>query len=204
MRYAIQSGDLIISDLGPAFPSKMGGRRRCEHYPTIDIRSHHQRKLVTQLGTRISWRWNRDGRPHCYVDLEFYYDHVILSDVTDPTTRSAISIQLLRTPCHFGGTRLWFKCPGCRRRCAKLYFCDGSFRCRRCHELGYASQLVASVDRPRLIAQRIRRSLGGSSNLTVPFPTKPPKMLWRVYYRLRDKGERFEAKAWARVGSSLR
>lgn len=44
------------------------------------------------------------------------------------------------------GNRRWFLCPGksnqarCQRRCAMLYFRDGSFACRICHQLVYQSQ----------------------------------------------------------------
>jgi hypothetical protein len=48
-------------------------------------------------------------------------------------------VSLTRTPCTFGGSRLWFTCPGCDARCALLYAFGGLFRCRWCHRLAYAS-----------------------------------------------------------------
>jgi hypothetical protein len=48
-------------------------------------------------------------------------------------------ILITTTPCAFGGTRVWFSCPGCCARCAILYALGGVFRCRRCHRLAYAS-----------------------------------------------------------------
>jgi hypothetical protein len=127
----------------------------------------------------------------------------VLTDVTDRTWPRTHFIPLLRTSCNYGGTRPWFGCPGCSQRCAVLYFFEGGFRCRKCHGFGYKSQLQASGERPRLIAQRIRRCLGGSSNLILPFPTKPPKMHWRTYYGIRQKGERFEARAFAGLRARL-
>lgn len=189
----------MISELPRSHVPERGGRRRCDDYPAIDIRHPQHRELVDEPGRCISWRWNRNGRPLSYVDIEFHRDHALLTDVTDRTWPRTQSISLLRTPCHYGSTRSWFGCPGCGHRCAKLYFCDGSFRCRDCHGLGYRSQLQASAERPRLIAQRIRRSLGASSNLILPFPAKPPKMHWRTYDRIREKGERYEARAMARL-----
>ena len=199
----LQNCCLIISELPRSHVSPQRGRRRCDDYPAIDIRHPQHRELVDEPGSCISWRWNRNGQPLCYIDIEFHRDHVVMTDVTEPAQPETISISLLRTPCHYGGTRPWFDCPGCSQRRAKLYFCDSCFRCRKCHGLGYRSQLEASAERPRLIAQRIRRSLGASRNLFVPFPAKPPKMHWRTYYRIRDKGERFEARAISRLWGKI-
>ncbi len=199
----LQNYQLIISDLPCGRVSPRGGRRRCDDYPAIDIRHPQHRELVDEPGSCISWRWNRNGQPLCYVDIEFHRDHAVLTDITDRTRPRTQSISLLRTPCHYGGARSWFACPDCSHRCAKLYFCNGHFRCRKCHGLGYRSQLEASAERPRLIAQRIRRNLGASSNLLVPFPAKPPRMRWQTYDRIREKGERYEARAAARLADWL-
>src|SRR5438552_12130029 len=47
-------------------------------------------------------------------------------------------IFLDRTPCNYGGERVWFLCParGCSRRVAVVY--GGSiFACRHCYQLAY-------------------------------------------------------------------
>ena|SRR2546422_9535406 len=49
-------------------------------------------------------------------------------------------VSLHSTALHFGGVRWWFRCPGCRRRCAKLYHDPSSvFFCRICNDLTYES-----------------------------------------------------------------
>ena len=48
-------------------------------------------------------------------------------------------VALTRTRCTFGGTRVWFTCPGCGTRCAVLYAFRRWFRCRTCHHLAYGS-----------------------------------------------------------------
>lgn len=48
-------------------------------------------------------------------------------------------VPLVWTPCTFGGSRVWFACPGCGERTAVLYALGGAFRCRACHRLAYAS-----------------------------------------------------------------
>ena len=193
----------MISELPRCHGSERGGRHRCDDYPSIDIRQPRLREPIDDPGGQVSWRWNRNGEPCCDVDMVFHRDHAVLTDVTDRTRPQTLSISLTRTPCHFGGTRSWFACPGCSQRCAKLYFCNSSYGCRNCQNLAYRSQLEASAERPRLITQRIRRSLGGSANLTLPFPAKPQRMHWRTYYRIREKAKRYEARYIAQLAAGL-
>ncbi|MBU6427256.1 hypothetical protein KGQ27_03420 [Patescibacteria group bacterium] len=48
-------------------------------------------------------------------------------------------ISTTTTPCHFGGTRFWFICPGCSRRIGTLYKTpmNDELLCRKCHGLRY-------------------------------------------------------------------
>lgn len=68
---------------------------------------------------------------------------VVLRYLVRSGNRSRLSMQedisLMRTPCTFGGTRIWFVCPGCSTRPAVLYALAGYFRCRTCHQLAYPS-----------------------------------------------------------------
>ena len=100
--------------------------------------------------------------------------------------RIAPEVSLTTTACHFGNARQWFVCPmqGCSRRVAKLYRVGGRFACRHCHRLAYRTQHENAYDRGLLKAQRIRMKLGGSPNMTLPFPPKPKGMRWSTYYRL--------------------
>jgi hypothetical protein len=58
------------------------------------------------------------------------------------------SIPLVTSPCHFGGVRRWFACPGCGSRIAVLYGVGGVFRCRACHRVAYASTRAKSSRKP--------------------------------------------------------
>jgi hypothetical protein len=56
-------------------------------------------------------------------------------------TRGAVySIELVSTPCFFGGKRYWFKCPSCKKRVGVLYKRFKYFSCRTCSHLVYQSQ----------------------------------------------------------------
>jgi hypothetical protein len=74
---------------------------------------------------------------------------VLAHDVTGGTAEGhAYPVELTSTPCHFGGSRLWFRCPlltsggACRRRCRTLFLPYGAshFGCRECHRLTYRSR----------------------------------------------------------------
>ena len=68
-------------------------------------------------------------------------------------------IELVTTPCYFGGRRYWFICPlakdgaPCRRRIAKMYLPpkQNYYGCRHCYNLTYEScqEHDARVDRLR-------------------------------------------------------
>jgi hypothetical protein len=96
------------------------------------------------------------------------------------------SVALSWTACNFGGERPWFICPGagCGRRVALLYGEGKYFLCRHCYDLTYESQRENEMHRALRRAQAIREGLGGSANMTEPFPEKPKGMHWKTYERL--------------------
>ena len=57
------------------------------------------------------------------------------------------NIRLDWTPCHLGGKRAWWLCPGCGKRVAILYLKNNIFRCRACHDLTYRSSQESRLDR---------------------------------------------------------
>lgn len=103
-------------------------------------------------------------------------------------------VPLEWTPCNFGGERPWFLCPGarCGSRVAVLYGPEKYFLCRHCYNLSYESQRENTMYRALHKAQAIRERLGGSANMTLPFPEKPKGMHWRTYGRLRNEHDEAE------------
>ncbi|MGM9403682.1 hypothetical protein ACS0VU_15095 [Aliiroseovarius sp. KMU-71] len=102
-------------------------------------------------------------------------------------------VALTVTPCHFGGSRIWFVCPDCRRRCGVLYV-GQSIACRKCHDLTYASQYEAPRERMRRQLLNIRKVIGAGMELGNPFNPPPAGMskqhwleLIEEYKILRDK-----------------
>jgi hypothetical protein len=84
-----------------------------------------------------------------------------------------VLVELTATVMPTGGRRFWLICPGCKRRCGRLYQVDGSqcFHCRVCLELAYRVQYrkSASAMRVRLLRRllddkwwkrQLRKALG--------------------------------------------
>ena len=68
--------------------------------------------------------------------------------LTDEKNDLDYIIEVVSTPCNYGGVRWWFICPlvvdgiSCQRRCQFLYFPPSSvyLGCRECHNLTYKSR----------------------------------------------------------------
>ena len=161
---------------------------------SVDVRYLHREGLL-KSGRWFSLRWSRaereTGSIGGVVEGTQTPERVILTyrhrsgpsgeweDIREP-------VFLSWTVCNFGGERPWFICPGagCGRRVAILYGPGRYFLCRHCYDLSYQSQRDNKIYRALHRAQDIRRQLGGSANITQPFPEKPKGMHWRTYERL--------------------
>lgn len=165
-------------------------RTRADSLLHIDVREWSTQGLLFE-GGRFGWNpWGLENVAIGHVSV--LEDHILLSSTMG---RAAMRIGLDRTPCFFGGSRLWFRCPaiGCGRRVAKLYLKTGSIVCRHCGNLGYSSQSLTQRDKALAQAAKIRRLLGGSPAIAFPFPDRPLGMHRRTYRRLKKTCERHEA-----------
>lgn len=98
-------------------------------------------------------------------------------------------INVLMTRCHFGGSRLWWECPGeeCGRRVAILYERDGEFACRTCRGLSYKSQRTGRTERLRQAAERLRREMGWQPGIANGQGQRQPGTHLRTYLRLQER-----------------
>lgn len=179
-------------------PSK---KRTTDECNSVDIRTLH-RKGHLKPGHGFTLSWSRNGKEtgsiggvvHGEQTLDrssrvlLYYRYRILGDKWEDTQEP---VELTWTPCNFGGERPWFVCPGvvngvsCNRRVAVLYGGLGRyFLCRHCYDLNYQSQREDSAHRALSRAKEVRRRLGGSANMTRPFPERPKGMHHKTYARL--------------------
>jgi hypothetical protein len=161
---------------------------------SVDVRYLHREELL-KPGRWFSLRWSRAGRETGSIrgaversdrpkHLLLFYRHRSGPGNEWEDVREPVSFEW--TACTFGGERPWFTCPGagCDRRVAVLYGPGRYFLCRHCYDLVYESQRENGMHRALRRAQAIRERLGGSPNMTKPFPEKPKGMHWKTYDRL--------------------
>ncbi|MFC1715622.1 hypothetical protein ACFL6S_18275 [Candidatus Poribacteria bacterium] len=94
----------------------------------------------------ISIQVSVDEEFHGGKYVRFFYTQT--KNSTQEKTELDYKVQLVTTPCNFGGVRYWFICPlvvsgkPCNRRVANLYLPPGSkyFGCRHCYNLTYRCQ----------------------------------------------------------------
>ena len=182
-----------MGGLGSGRRSSRGYFRVTENAQPLDIR--RLKRAGVLVGRRpFGWVWTVGGNTVAEICGHASGNTVLISDADpkgDPLLKPRAQqwLQVIWTQCNYGGTRQWWQCPGCGRRVAVLYRRGQWFACRHCHALIYASQLEGVRDRALRRAQQIRKKMGGSANMALPFPWKPKWMRWRTYDRLRTKAD---------------
>lgn len=168
----------------------------------IDVRAWQRQGLLGSARS-FSCHWSRaGGETLALINVRTELTHVVLVyQVRQPDGEWLTveePIQIVQTPCNYGGTRPWFICPerSCGRRTATLFFTK-RIRCRRCCKLSYASQRESSAGRGLRRAQHIRMRFGGGPSLLELFPAKPKRMRWATYDGLRAEAQKAEMEYFA-------
>lgn len=105
-------------------------------------------------------------------------------------------VQIVWTPCHYGGSGPWFLCPNCYRRVAMLYLPGRVAACRKCYTICYSSQCESYSDRAIRRMRRIEGRLGADFG---GFPAKPKRMSWATYERLWEQYQEADWQSMARI-----
>lgn len=173
----------------------------------IDIRllkkwGHLNGNIV--LGT---WSWSQCGEETGSIGYRVDIEGITLNYRHRPRGGQWESVEqriyFERTPCHYGGHRLWFKCPNCSRRVALLYGAGKYFLCRHCYGLTYSSQQESRPYRLMRKARKIRKRLGASNDLTEPIFFKPKHMHQKTFDRLSREAEMANNLSWIIMGQRL-
>lgn len=165
----------------------------------IDLAWLRKEGILTRWGwSTISW--SRGGHKYASISIKAEEHGLNVSyTVTEGMEKRPINeiIPFSYTNTNFLGSRQWFQCPSCLKRCRILY--GGTyFRCRHCYGLKYASQYERSWSRATDKALKIRQKLGCDGGIDDPFPEKPKGMHWKTYDGLQAEYER-RVKDWGRV-----
>lgn len=170
---------------------------KCNEFHSIDLAWLRKRKLAN-VGQWSTLRWSRAGRETGSIRVE-YLEHglrlVYRHRKGDGWTSVDEVVPFEETPLRLGGTRLWFKCLSCSRRCRILYG-GNRFRCRLCYRLKYETQYEPDFARAATRALKIRERLGSSGGIDDFFPLRPRGMHRRIYDRLRQEEEELQS-AWS-------
>jgi hypothetical protein len=192
-----------MGGLGSGRPSG-SGRGKVEACRSIDVNRLHKTGCLG-VGWSGGWQWTCDGERVAWINVRAEADRLQLSyrvricgsewkDVEE-------TVRIVHVPCHIGGTRPYFICPGvvngvtCGRRVAKLHGPGRYFLCRHCYRLAHASQNESAWDRSVRRANKIKQRLGGDLGMAATFPKKPKGMWRRSYARMRKQA--FEAEMLA-------
>lgn len=157
-----------------------------DDYVRLDVR-WLQRSGYLRAGYSGTVNWSRNGERFSFIDISASTGELRLQyrtrSVGGEWQAKDYSVLLELMPCHFGGYRVWFRCPiaDCGRRVAILYGAT-LFACRHCLRLNYGCQREAPHYRALRKAQNIHERLGGTGIIHHPL-FKPKGMHWRTYHR---------------------
>ncbi len=135
---------------GSGLSTRFDKKKTIEETKRIDIRFMKKRGFL-KPSVQGTLMWSSGGQPRGNINFSCRKDYLKLDfnyrynrEGWQPVEQK---IWFDRTPCNYGGERLWFKCPSCTRRVAVL--CSGGklFLCRHCYDLPYSSKQEGYLDR---------------------------------------------------------
>jgi hypothetical protein len=178
-----------------------------DHLYSIDVRTWRRIGLLaTDRMFTIRWHENQATIVTMKVTVggDSIWTEITCDGDLNDSPHQHQYIQLTWTECHFGGERPWFQCPvrGCWNRVAILYFA-GTFACRECCNLAYASQRQSPNTRASNRVNKTRAKLGWKPGFLNGVEWKPKGMHWDTFGRLLKQHEEEVAQAKIQLVSSL-
>jgi len=173
---------------------RWAARTTVDQCPRISIGDIPKEKLLHQ-GVVSVINWSIGGQSEGGVSIHGGDEFITLKYTVTKTGNEPDHIEqrinVMYTPCHLGGRRPWFSCPGCDHRAGVLINVEGLFTCRKCCELPYTCQMESDTDRAARRIRKVQKRLGSPdwyNVLDVRFP-RPPGMHWRTYNRIVARAE---------------
>ena len=180
-------------------PSRRSSHPVAENYLRLDIAELRRAGMLARgyatSSMRRSW-WRADRLiASAMIELDLIGQHagwIVTHTLIDPDTGAESEPVLskgwlTRTTPHLGGIRWWLDCGRCwESKPARVLYAPpnypGTFRCRRCYSLRYASTCEGDVDRLVRRARKLWRR-AGSDDGTEPWQ-KPRGMHWTTFFQL--------------------
>lgn len=146
--------------------SRCGAGRPAWHAKTTEairlgVRDLQRNGALDHVAATVTLTWQSGANIRAHVEG----DLVTLSyryNFSDGWRDISQRVGLERTPCHYGGARLWFRCPRCYRRTALLYL-RGWPGCRKCSQLVYPSQSEDAIGRSWGRTHKLEKQLAGGA-----------------------------------------
>ncbi len=174
-----------------------GWRPVGEHMLRLDVRQLHRRDFL-RPGLTFSWSWSWDDEPAGSIGISTSADAIRLMYTTHGEQVDEI-VRLDRTPCHYGGTRTWFRCPKCGRRVAVL-FAGRRFLCRHCYGIAYAVENADQLSRLLRRSSKLRKRVKASNGTAYPVTLRPKGMHQRTFDRIKWQIQETELGFWLAMG----
>lgn len=167
-------------------------RLTCGVMKRLDIR-WFRRQGYLRPGYRGSVSWSYNGEPSGSISFLTHENGIQakywVEEYGEERQNFDYLIQTTSTPCHFGGSRPWFRCPRCYERVGVLYMRSAVFRCRQCAQVHYECQGETRWARARRQAEKISNRLHTDEEY---YFVKPRGMHWKTFNRLCDRYQHYE------------
>ena len=160
---------------------------KAESVHRVDVRQWARSGYFAQA-SYFSWGWNSGGEPSGNITVQSSLDSATLiyrikDRYTDVWQDLRQVVPIVRTSCGYGGTRKWFQCPVCHRRCELLYLRANRFACRGCQEVACTSQSGGPMDRFMQKSHKLRSRVADG---------RPKGMRWRTCDRIWEQVNEIE------------
>lgn len=156
-------------------------KARTVDYKSVDIR-RLARINALEAGTEVRFD---NGESLKVISVGLSLEVLFFSD--NFLQNGRVSVRFRR--CALGGQRASFVCPACHRSVFLLYKRHGSFKCRHCSGLSYASQSEDPVSRSMRKTTKLLRKLSPDACIMTGVPDRPKGMHQTTYNRLSTKVE---------------
>lgn len=157
------------------------------------------RYKVFDGGGSNSWAWRKGKSQEVFSSITYHYDNGGLElSYTCNEQQHRYLVDVVTTPCNYGGKRYWFNCPKCSKRVAKLYLRNSMFFCRTCHKLNYSTQQSCKLESTRVGMYKIRDKLNWQYDTAFMkswHKLKPKGMHYSTYNRLVQRHDELERKS---------